>query len=471
MISIAFFCVAGFLTVARGFDCSVHQSLEQQLYLSTAPPLRRLSEKKSFEVVEFGTSRDLGGGTEYPKDSMTTTITATEEEASRTSTPFAGLFSSIASSLTLTLFTEFGDRTFFIAALLALRFPKLLVLGATCAALVIQTVFSTALGQVLHSLPAKAATNPFFALPLDDYAAAILLFVFGCIHLRAAYYDDDDITGGMTPAPTDPKPEIAAADGETTTPYVAWMDDPKGDTRLKQEDDEEDTQSGGDPLSETFSRGGSTAGPSSSPRCSLVQSYTTERRPTNPAGTDAFLLDPRDIVVVSPTAPRRRLSTSNKNQERLEAEMAIETMEQQAHVMSPGAVFSHTFWIIFVAELGDKSMFSTVALATAQNPYGVFIGSSIAHCLVTLVAVAAGGLLEGYISERIANGIGAVLFLTFAALTMLEGLARQGIQMWWFIGEKASALFLAYFVASGRDLASTTGGSAMQQALKAVLSS
>lgn len=37
-------------------------------------------------------------------------------------------------------------------------------------------------------------------------------------------------------------------------------------------------------------------------------------------------------------------------------------------------VFREVFWVVFVAELGDKSMFSTVALAAAQNPFGVFVG-------------------------------------------------------------------------------------------------
>lgn len=40
-------------------------------------------------------------------------------------------------------------------------------------------------------------------------------------------------------------------------------------------------------------------------------------------------------------------------------------------------VFKETFWVIFVAELGDKSMISTVALAAAQNPYGVFVGEGL----------------------------------------------------------------------------------------------
>lgn len=50
----------------------------------------------------------------------------------------------------------------------------------------------------------------------------------------------------------------------------------------------------------------------------------------------------------------------------------------QFYQQSPShlAVFFETFWVILVAELADKSMFSTIALATTQNPYSVFLGAS-----------------------------------------------------------------------------------------------
>jgi putative Ca2+/H+ antiporter (TMEM165/GDT1 family) len=37
-------------------------------------------------------------------------------------------------------------------------------------------------------------------------------------------------------------------------------------------------------------------------------------------------------------------------------------------------IFLRVFWVIFISELGDKSMFSTVALATTQNPFAVCFG-------------------------------------------------------------------------------------------------
>lgn len=64
------------------------------------------------------------------------------------STPFAAFWSSVAASFALTFVTELGDRTFFIAALLSLKYPKLIVLIGTCLALISQAALSTCVGQL-----------------------------------------------------------------------------------------------------------------------------------------------------------------------------------------------------------------------------------------------------------------------------------------------------------------------------------
>lgn len=52
------------------------------------------------------------------------------------------------SGFLLIFFSEIGDKTFFIALLLALKQPKTIVFVGTFSALAIMTVISVALGQV-----------------------------------------------------------------------------------------------------------------------------------------------------------------------------------------------------------------------------------------------------------------------------------------------------------------------------------
>eukprot|EP01069_Polyplicarium_translucidae_P006367 Polyplicarium_translucidae@DN2950_c1_g1_i4.p2 len=107
-------------------------------------------------------------------------------------------------------------------------------------------------------------------------------------------------------------------------------------------------------------------------------------------------------------------------------------------------VVRDAFIAVFLAEFGDKSMFSTAALATAQNPFGVLLGSLLAHLCATTCAVTGGFFLHAHISERVANYASAFLFGVMGALTGLEGLAQQGVAAAGFLVDKAvTALGLA----------------------------
>ncbi|KAG6606057.1 Protein PAM71, chloroplastic, partial [Cucurbita argyrosperma subsp. sororia] len=71
-------------------------------------------------------------------------------------------------------------------------------------------------------------------------------------------------------------------------------------------------------------------------------------------------------------------------------------------------------------EWGDKSFFSTIALAAASSPLGVIGGALAGHGVATLLAVLGGSLLGTFLSEKIIAYVGGVLFLVFAAITLIE---------------------------------------------------
>jgi putative Ca2+/H+ antiporter (TMEM165/GDT1 family) len=91
----------------------------------------------------------------------------------------------IVSGFLLIFFSEIGDKTFFIALLLALRQPKLAVFTGTFGALAIMTVISVALGQVLHQLD-ELVPQGASKVPYDDIIAVSLLVWFGLQTLQSA---------------------------------------------------------------------------------------------------------------------------------------------------------------------------------------------------------------------------------------------------------------------------------------------
>ena len=75
-----------------------------------------------------------------------------------------------ASSITVILVSEIGDKTFFIAAILAMTNNKLVVFLAALAALYIMTIVSAALGWVVTT---------FIPREITYYTCTALMFLFG----------------------------------------------------------------------------------------------------------------------------------------------------------------------------------------------------------------------------------------------------------------------------------------------------
>ena len=90
------------------------------------------------------------------------------------------------SSSLLIFLSELGDKTFFVAALTAMRNPKWAVFVGTLSALSSMSFISTGLGLAAHELPFNSD------VPVDDYLAAALLLLFGVQSLRDASKLEED---------------------------------------------------------------------------------------------------------------------------------------------------------------------------------------------------------------------------------------------------------------------------------------
>ncbi|KAK9817581.1 hypothetical protein WJX74_002359 [Apatococcus lobatus] len=81
-----------------------------------------------------------------------------------------GFVQAFLKSFLMIMFTELGDETFIIAAIMAMRYPRLVVYAGAMAALASMTVISTALGFVLPGI---------FSRQLTHQLASVLYTVFG----------------------------------------------------------------------------------------------------------------------------------------------------------------------------------------------------------------------------------------------------------------------------------------------------
>lgn len=89
-------------------------------------------------------------------------------------------------------------------------------------------------------------------------------------------------------------------------------------------------------------------------------------------------------------------------------------------------LFISTFFMIFLAELGDKTQLSVIGRVTdPATKWTVFFASSLALVCSTLVAVQFGSLLARHLDPRVIKIGAGILFLTIGGLVLSEGL-RHG---------------------------------------------
>jgi putative Ca2+/H+ antiporter (TMEM165/GDT1 family) len=78
-----------------------------------------------------------------------------------------------------------------------------------------------------------------------------------------------------------------------------------------------------------------------------------------------------------------------------------------------------TFFLVFIAELGDKTQLATMLLSAKSNSViPVFIGASIALICTSFIGVFAGAYLAKYVSPQYIQNVAGVLFILMGALIL-----------------------------------------------------
>ncbi len=76
----------------------------------------------------------------------------------------------------------------------------------------------------------------------------------------------------------------------------------------------------------------------------------------------------------------------------------------------------------FLAELGDKTMLATITLATTEEPFGTWMGSTAGMVAADAIAIAIGAMLGTRLPERVIKIFAALAFVIFGAILLIEGL-------------------------------------------------
>ncbi|KAH6651767.1 hypothetical protein BKA67DRAFT_660555 [Truncatella angustata] len=266
-------------------------------------------------------------------------------------------FHSFVLSLTMILVSEIGDKTFLVAALMAMKHDRMLVFSAAYGALVVMTVLSAVLGHAVPALIPKRFTS---------FLAAGLFLVFGAKLLREGM--------GM-----DPNEGVSAEMQEVEQEL--------------EEKEHEALKAGRRRSSVTpYAMEGGYAGRN---RKSRSQSRFTP--PRSPSTSPARSPSPRGGLVGNVGSGLSNLFSL---------------------LLSPAWV--QTFIMTFLGEWGDRSQIATIAMAAGQDYWWVTLGALVGHACCTGVAVIGGKAIAGKVSLKMVTIGGAVAFLVFAFIYFIE---------------------------------------------------
>lgn len=123
------------------------------------------------------------------------------------------------------------------------------------------------------------------------------------------------------------------------------------------------------------------------------------------------------------------MAADSAREEAEEAEEVINAAETRGPITSAWSVIWEAFALVFVAELGDRTQFTTIFMATAPARVfsfaGLLAGTLLGHALVTWLAVGAGKWIGQWVNERLLYRLSGGLFLVFGLAALRQALLAQ----------------------------------------------
>jgi len=119
------------------------------------------------------------------------------------------------------------------------------------------------------------------------------------------------------------------------------------------------------------------------------------------------------------------MAANEADEEEKDAEQTINSAESRHPLHGAWAVIREAFVLVFIAELGDRTQFTTIFLATAPgfSFAGLLAGTLLGHGLVTWLAVSAGRLIGRRVDERLLYRLSGGLFIVFGLVAIKQLMA------------------------------------------------
>jgi len=280
-----------------------------------------------------------------------------------------GILHGFSESISVILVSEIGDKTFFIAAILAMRNNKLTVFLAALSALFLMTVLSALLGWVVTT---------FIPREITYYTCTAIMFAFALKMLWEAWRMGE---GELEETQKEVEQELAELDDGQPQQQA---DSERGDADGKSE----------------VSTGADNAG--------FDGPAVTERAAT----------------------PQHKQSPKSSEQGWVNNAIDRGCKENSwfgKKCLKIFKLFVNTFTLTFIAEWGDRSQLATIVLAGINDVVGVILGGCLGHAICTGGAVLAGALIARFISIRKITFLGALVFLGFAIASIFIDPNEDGI--------------------------------------------
>jgi len=250
----------------------------------------------------------------------------------------------LGASFALIIVSEIGDKTFLIAAILAMRHPRSVVFAGALASLAIMSFISAGLGHMLPFLIPKRWTQ---------FAAAILFLVFG-VRMGQEGFKMQGGNGHIQEEMEEARQEIE------DTEILADKEDGAGSLAEKGMVQEE-----AEVMTETKSH---SFPPSTAPGHSRRKSSVSRH-------SSASTLNPTLSQLSQKLPPSIRESADSTVQ-------GVKNLS--ALLFSP--IFVQAFILTFLGEWGDRSQVATIAMAAANNMWVISIGTILGHSVCTGLA-------------------------------------------------------------------------------------